>query len=105
MTDALTDSPQPAAATDTIAPPVERRAVPLGDEPAPEVPTETDGEVPGRDIPDPYAGGSFGGNLIRPLRRLYDRVLLAPVESFLTFFVVAFCVGFVFMNLHPGLLF
>ena len=106
MTDALTDPHlQPAASdTETIAPPVERRAVPLGDEPPVAEPAEADGAVEDPNIPDPYAGGSFGANLIRPLRRLSDRILLAPVESFLTFFVVAFCVGFVFMNLHPGLL-
>src|SRR5689334_1173708 len=105
MTDALTDPHLEPAATDTIAPPAERRAVPLGDELPLDAPIGTEVEPGDRDIPDPYAGGSFGRFLIGPLRRLWDRVLVAPVESFLTFFVVAFCVGFVFMNLHPNLLF
>jgi uncharacterized membrane protein len=113
MTDALTETQGPAGnaaeTTATIAPPVGPDLLPPTDEP----PSPADGEETGGiderqargDLPDPYAGGSFGSHLIGPVRRLYDRVLLAPVESFLTFFVVVFCVGFVFMNLHPNLLF
>ena len=46
--------------------------------------------------------GSLGRELIRPLRRLVRRLLAAPVESYITFFVVLFCVGFVFVQLGPS---
>jgi uncharacterized membrane protein len=123
MTDALTETPTPderdllgdreavADATATIAPPADPGVRPPTEAPpGPEAPVDDDEARDGvdrdeRKRPDPASGGSFGRHLIGPIRRLYDRVLLAPVESFLTFFVVAFCVGFVFMNLHPSLLF
>src|SRR5262249_5668209 len=98
MTDALTETPTPderdllgdreavADATATIAPPADPGVRPSTEAPpGPEAPIDDDEARDGADRderkrPDPAGGGSFGRHLIGPIRRLYDRVLLAPVE-------------------------
>lgn len=95
MTDALTDTEADDGSPSGLAP----SAPPGSEAQAPGSEAVVDDDAPRLEQGELEVEGSFGQRLKRWFVRLGNRILAAPAESFITFVIVVFCIGFVMISL------